>query len=72
VSQKLAKALKAAYPCERVGMLIVGLEVPHVHLHLAPIDTMEDIRLEGLPQASPEALAENADRIRAALKADQA
>jgi histidine triad (HIT) family protein len=68
-SQKLAKALKRAFPCERVGMMIVGLEVPHVHLHLVPIDAIQDIRLEGLPQASPEELAENADRIRGALQA---
>ncbi|MCC5883839.1 MAG: HIT family protein [Halomonas sp.] len=67
VSQSLAKALKRAFPCERVGMMIVGLEVPHVHLHLVPLDSMQDIRLEGLAQAGPEELADNADRIRSAL-----
>ncbi|MCE9681874.1 HIT family protein [Halomonas alkalisoli] len=67
VSQTLAKAQKRAFPCERVGMLIVGLEVPHVHLHLVPIDAMEDIRLEGLAQAEPQDLADAATRIRAAL-----
>ncbi|PMR76426.1 HIT family protein [Billgrantia endophytica] len=67
VSQTLAKALKQAFPCERVAMMIVGLEVPHVHLHLAPIDAMEDIRLEGLAQAEPGQLAEAAERIRAVL-----
>ncbi len=67
VSQKLAKALKRAFPCERVGMMIVGLEVPHVHLHLVPIEAMQDIRLEGLPQAEPDALAQAAARIREAL-----
>lgn len=69
VSQTLAKALKRAYPCERVGMLVVGLEVPHVHIHLVPIDAMQDIRVEGLAQAEPEALAEAAERIREALPA---
>ncbi|MCH4564574.1 HIT family protein [Halomonas sp. EGI 63088] len=67
VSQKLAKALKRAFPCERVGMLIVGLEVPHVHLHLVPLDRMQDIRVEGLAQAEAEELADAAARIRAAL-----
>ncbi|WP_104202937.1 HIT family protein [Billgrantia saliphila] len=67
VSQKLAKAQKQAFPCQRVGMMIVGLEVPHVHLHLVPIDAMQDIRLEGLPQAEPDALAQAAVRIRDAL-----
>ncbi|KAA0011949.1 HIT family protein [Billgrantia pellis] len=67
VSQKLAKALKRAFPCERVGIMIVGLEVPHVHLHLVPIEAMQDIRLEGLPQAEPDALAQAAARIREAL-----
>ncbi|MCG6657563.1 HIT family protein [Halomonas campisalis] len=69
VSQTLAKALKRAYPCERVGMLVVGLEVPHVHIHLVPIDAMQDIRVEGLAQAESEALAEAAERIRQALPA---
>ena len=69
VSQTLAKALKRAYPCERVGMLVVGLEVPHVHIHLVPIDAMQDIRVEGLAQADSEALAEAAQRIRQALAA---
>ncbi|MFY0989507.1 HIT family protein [Halomonas sp. C05BenzN] len=67
VSQTLARALKRAFPCERVGMLIVGLEVPHVHVHLVPIDAMQDIRVEGLDQAKAEDLADAAARIRAAL-----
>ncbi|GHE20850.1 HIT family protein [Halomonas urumqiensis] len=67
VSQRLAKALKRAFPCERVGMLVVGLEVPHVHIHLVPIDAMQDIRVEGLPQATSDALSEAASRLREAL-----
>ena len=69
VARTLAKALKRAYPCERVGMLVVGLEVPHVHIHLVPLDSMQDIRVEGLAQAEPAALAEAAERIRQALPA---
>lgn len=67
VSRRLAKAIKRAFPCQRVGMLIVGLEVPHVHIHLAPLDAMSDIRVEGLPMAPAEELAAAAEKIRAAL-----
>ncbi|TFH88497.1 HIT family protein [Billgrantia azerbaijanica] len=67
VSQTLAKALKRAFPCQRVGLLVVGLEVPHVHLHLVPLDAMQDIRVEGLAQAQPEALAAAAAKVREAL-----
>ena len=67
VSQRLAKALKRAFPCQRVGLLVVGLEVPHVHLHLVPLEAMQDIRVEGLPQAGAEELAAAANRIREAL-----
>ncbi len=67
VSRTLAKALKKAYPCERVGLMLVGLEVPHVHVHLVPLDAMEDIQVVGLPQATPDALAAAAQRVRDAL-----
>ncbi|MFY0630244.1 MAG: HIT family protein [Flavobacteriaceae bacterium] len=43
-SYRVAKALEKAVPCERIGMSVIGLEVPHVHVHLIPLNTMEDIR----------------------------
>lgn len=43
-SRKVAKALEKTVPCKRVGMAVVGLEVPHVHVHLIPLQDMEDIR----------------------------
>lgn len=43
-SRSVAIALKKAVPCLRVGMSVVGLEVPHVHVHLIPLNTMDDIR----------------------------
>ena len=43
-SRKVAVALEKAVPCKRVGMSVIGLEVPHVHVHLIPLNTMEDIR----------------------------
>lgn len=68
VSQWVAKAIKRAFPCERVGLMIVGLEVPHVHIHLTPLDHMQDLGFEGLAQAPAEELAEAAALIRAALE----
>lgn len=67
VSRRLAKAIKKAFPCQRVGMLIVGLEVPHVHVHLMPLDAMSDIQVENLPMAEPADLAVAAEKLRAAL-----
>lgn len=42
-AQRVAKALKTAIPCRKVGMSVVGLEVPHAHIHLIPINTVEDM-----------------------------
>lgn len=43
-SRKVAIAIEKAIPCERVGMSVIGLEVPHVHVHLIPLHTMENAR----------------------------
>ena len=42
-SRKVASAIEKAVPCQRIGVAIVGLEVPHVHVHLIPMDSMADI-----------------------------
>lgn len=42
-SKKVAAAIEKAVPCKRIGVAIVGLEVPHVHVHLIPMNTMDDI-----------------------------
>lgn len=42
-AQPIAKALEAAFPCKRVGLSVVGLEVPHAHLHLVPINDSDDL-----------------------------
>jgi histidine triad (HIT) family protein len=42
-SKKVAAAIKSAFPCNRIGVAILGLEVPHAHIHLVPMDTMEDV-----------------------------
>lgn len=67
VSKKIAQALKIAYPCERVGMMIAGLEVPHTHVHLVPVDTMDDFDMSALSFAEPAALKIAADNITAVL-----
>ena len=43
-SYRVAKAIEKSVDCERVGMSVVGLEVPHVHVHLIPLKKMDDIR----------------------------
>jgi len=43
-SRKVAKGIEKVIDCERVGMTVIGLEVPHVHVHLIPLTTMEDAR----------------------------
>ncbi len=43
-SKKVAKAIEKTIPCKRIGMTVIGLEVPHAHVHLIPLHTMEDAR----------------------------
>lgn len=45
-SRKIAKALEKAVDCKRIGVAVVGLEVPHVHVHLIPLQDMDDMRFE--------------------------
>jgi histidine triad (HIT) family protein len=42
-SQEVAKMLKMEIPCKKIGMTVIGLEVPHVHIHLIPINTINDM-----------------------------
>ena len=55
-SKKIAIAIKLAYPCKRIGMTVIGLEVPHAHIHLIPINTMNDMNFsnEKLPLTKQE------------------
>jgi len=45
-SRSIAQALEKAISCKRVGMAVVGLEVPHVHIHLIPLQDMDDMRFQ--------------------------
>ncbi|MFZ4632871.1 MAG: HIT family protein [Saprospiraceae bacterium] len=42
-SKKVAKAIKAVVPCKRIGVAVVGIEVPHAHIHLMPINAVSDL-----------------------------
>ncbi len=42
-ARKVARAIKAAVPCKRVGVAVLGMEVPHVHIHLVPLQTEGDL-----------------------------
>jgi diadenosine tetraphosphate (Ap4A) HIT family hydrolase len=68
VSQILAKAIKAVVPCKRVGVTIIGLEVPHTHIHLIPIDSMADLDFKNAQALPAEELAATAASISKALK----
>jgi histidine triad (HIT) family protein len=62
---RVAKALEKSVVCKRIGMSVVGLEVPHVHVHLIPINIMDDMRFTKKEKLSHEefvALAESIAR----------
>jgi histidine triad (HIT) family protein len=64
-SKKIAAAVKSAFPCNRVGIAVLGLEVPHAHIHLVPMDTMEDINFRNPKlKFSPEEFKEIAAKIK--------
>ncbi len=53
-SRKIALAMEKTISCERIGMAVIGLEVPHVHVHLIPLQTMEDIQFRKKVSLQPE------------------
>jgi histidine triad (HIT) family protein len=48
-AQRVAKALKQAVPCRRIGSMVLGMEVPHAHLHLVPIDAENELSFSNTP-----------------------
>ena len=61
-SRKVALGLKKAVPCQRIGMTVIGLEVPHVHVHLIPLQSMADAtfgKKEHFSSEEMQALAKN-------------
>ncbi|MCB0703947.1 MAG: HIT family protein [Saprospiraceae bacterium] len=67
-AKKVAHAVKQAIPCKRIGVTVIGLEVPHAHVHLIPINHLNDMNFERPPvDLSQEELADIAASIREAF-----
>ena len=66
-SRKVALALREAVPCNRIGMSVIGLEVPHAHVHLIPLNEMTDATFQKKVTMSPEAFESLAKKIQEAF-----
>ncbi|MDI1305962.1 MAG: HIT family protein [bacterium] len=66
-SKKIAIALEKAVPCKRIGMAVIGLEVPHAHVHLIPLNEMDEMRFQKKVSISKEEFEELTIRIKANL-----
>ena len=62
-SRKVAKAIEKSVDCKRIGVAVVGLEVPHVHVHLIPLNDMDDMRFQRKTSLSPEEFQKLAQQI---------
>lgn len=63
-SKQVAKKIKTAFPCKKVGITVIGLEVPHAHIHLIPINSMNDMNFANSKLVlSSERLAEIAEKL---------
>ncbi len=67
-AKKVAKAIGKAFPCKKVGIMVAGIEVPHAHVHLIPINSVGDLSFSRAKAATQEELAAAAAKIRANLK----
>lgn len=67
-AQPIAKAIEKAFRCNRCGISVIGLEVPHAHVHLIPINNANDLNFtQSKPQGSPEKLKAAQEKILAHL-----
>ncbi|MDH5414763.1 MAG: HIT family protein [Flavobacteriaceae bacterium] len=67
-SRKIAIAIEKAIPCKRVGMTVIGLEVPHVHVHLIPLHSMQNIDFKHKVHLSHEEFVATANKIASIIK----
>ncbi len=66
-AKSVASKIKSVFPCDRVGIAVIGLEVPHAHIHLIPINTMDDMNFANEKlNLSKEELAAIAEKLRKA------
>ena len=66
-SKKIARALEKSVTCERIAMSVVGLEVPHVHVHLIPINTMQDLDFSNNLNLEKDSFEEVCNKIKSNL-----
>jgi histidine triad (HIT) family protein len=66
-AKSIEPAIRKAVPCKRVGVAVIGLEVPHAHVHLIPMNSMADMNFNSKIKLSAEVLAETATEIRSFL-----
>lgn len=66
-SRKVAKALKKVIDCKRIGIAVIGIEVPHVHVHLIPLNSMNDMTFQHKVSLSREEFEDIAKKVREVL-----
>lgn len=70
-AKKVAKALKSVMPCRKIGVTVLGLEVPHAHIHLVPLQKEGDMDFRHkISDPDPERMREIADKVSAAFEAE--
>jgi histidine triad (HIT) family protein len=67
VARPIARAIEQCVDCERIGLMVAGLEVPHTHVHLVPISSVGDLNFAHATETPPGELAELAGKIRGVL-----
>ena len=66
-SKKIAVALEKSIPCKRIGMAVIGLEVPHAHVHLIPLNEMDEMRFQNKVTLTKEEIEEMVKAIQSNL-----
>lgn len=68
-AKKVAKAIRAAIPCKKVAQVVLGLEVPHAHIHLIPMNSEADVNFKNKVTLQDDEMKAIADKILTAFKA---